>query len=115
MPSSACRPRCATAGRCRSAPRADDAAGPERTAELAFTVEEDYQRQGLASKLLQAATDIPRSRGSRRCAADVLAGNMAMRSVFERCGRPMRKAREDGVVHIVLQLGGPAAAAPAPA
>lgn len=92
----------------------DDAAGPERTAELAFTVEEDYQRQGLASKLLKAVTDIARSRGIRRCVADVLAGNMAMRSVFQRCGLPMTMAREGGVVHIVLDLGGPAPADPVP-
>lgn len=78
--------------------------GPERAAEVAFTVEEDYQRQGLAGKLLAAITGIARSRGISRLEADVLAGNVAMLSVFKRSGLPMTTSRSGGVVHLVLQL-----------
>ena len=85
-----------------------DAAGPNRAAEVAFTVEEDYQRQGLASKLLATIAGIARSRGIGRLVADVLAGNRAMLSVFQRSGLPMSTSRDGGVVHIVLELTEPA-------
>lgn len=44
-----------------------DPSAPTRTAELAFTVEEDYQRMGLASKLLATITDVARRRVMVRC------------------------------------------------
>ena len=78
--------------------------GPDRAAEVAFTVEEDYQRQGLASKLLATITGIARSRGISRLEADVLAGNVAMLSVFTRSGLPMTTSRSGDVIHIVLDL-----------
>ena len=78
--------------------------GPNRAAEVAFTVEEDYQRQGLAGKLLATITGIARSRGINRLEADVLAGNVAMLSVFQRSGLPMTTSRSGGVVHLVLHL-----------
>lgn len=83
----------------------DDAAGPARTAELAFTVEEDYQRQGLASLLLKTITGLARDRGIRRFTADVLAGNTAMRAVFQRCGLQLAASSSGGVVHYVLGTG----------
>ncbi len=86
-----------------------DAAGPGRSAEIAFTVEEDYQRQGLASQLLTAITEIARSRGIARFEADVLSHNQAMLSVFRRCGLPLTLSSSGGVVHLVMDLG---AAAP---
>jgi GNAT superfamily N-acetyltransferase len=81
-----------------------DTKGPVRSAEIAFTVEEDYQRQGLASKLLAAIVDIARSRGIGQLEADVLAGNQAMLVVFQRSGLPISTSRSEGVVHLVLSL-----------
>lgn len=91
-----------------------DTEGPVRSAEIAFTVEEDYQRQGLASKLLAAIVDIARSRGISQLEADVLAGNQAMLVVFQRSGLPMSTSRSAGVVHLVLDLttGSPRDSAP---
>jgi RimJ/RimL family protein N-acetyltransferase len=83
----------------------DDAADGERTAELAFTVEEDYQRQGLASTLLQTITALARSRGIQRFTAEVLAGNKAMRAVFERSGMTRSSSSSDGIVHYALSPG----------
>jgi len=81
-----------------------DTKGPVRSAEIAFTVEEDYQRQGLASQLLAAIVDIARRRGIQQLEADVLAGNQAMLVVFQRSGLPMSTSRSHGVVHLVLDL-----------
>ena len=76
---------------------------------MAFTVEEDYQRQGLASKLLAALATLARRHGIVRFEADVLAGNTAMLTVFQRSGLPMRRGRTlDGAVHLSLDLAAPA-------
>lgn len=81
-----------------------DTPGPIRSAEVAFTVEEDYQCQGLAGKLLATITDLARSRGIHQLEADVLPGNQAMLAVFRRSGLPMSTSRSEGVVHLVLDL-----------
>jgi len=84
---------------------ADDAADGTRAAEVAFTVEEDYQGQGLAGRLLEAAAAIARRHGIGRFTADVLSDNAPMLRVFERSGLPMRRRREGGVIHLELELG----------
>jgi len=75
-----------------------------KTAEVAFTIEEDYQRQGLAGRLLAALAHLARRHGIARLEAEVLAGNAPMLSVFQRSGLPMRMRREGGVVHVTLDL-----------
>ncbi len=80
-----------------------------RVAEVAFTVEEDYQGQGLATTLFEALQALARRHGIARFEADVLADNAPMRAVFERCGLPMRQSREDGIVHLEMDLAPPPA------
>jgi len=81
-------------------PSADGA----RTAEVAFTIEEDYQHQGLASTLLGLLAGIAREHGITRFAAEVLAGNASMLSVFAHSGLPMVTTREHGVIHVEMDL-----------
>jgi RimJ/RimL family protein N-acetyltransferase len=81
-------------------PSADGA----RVAEVAFTIEEDYQGQGLAGKLLAGLVGIARQQGMARFEADVLSGNAAMLSVFERSGLPLKKTRDGSVIHVVMDL-----------
>jgi RimJ/RimL family protein N-acetyltransferase len=78
---------------------------PPTRAEMAFTVEEDYQGKGLASELLQSLIVIARSHGLRELTAEVLAQNAPMLGVFKRCGLPMRQRLEGGVVHLSFDLG----------
>jgi len=78
-----------------------------KTAEVAFTIEEDYQGQGLASKLMVALTGLARRHGIVRFVAEVLAGNAPMLGVFQRCGLPMSRRSEHGVVHVELDLAVP--------
>ncbi|MBI5062125.1 MAG: GNAT family N-acetyltransferase [Desulfatitalea sp.] len=75
-----------------------------RTAEVAFTVEEDFHRQGIAGRLLRHLAEIAREKGVRRFHAEVLPGNTAMLSVFARSGFPMEKRLEDGTVSVSLSL-----------
>jgi RimJ/RimL family protein N-acetyltransferase len=80
------------------------AADGKRFAEVAFTIEEDYQGQGLATRLFEALATIARRHGIARFTADVLSGNAAMLKVFERAKLPMRRQREGGVIHIEMEL-----------
>jgi RimJ/RimL family protein N-acetyltransferase len=75
-----------------------------RAAEVAFTVEEDYQGLGIAGELLERLIEIARSRGIDELEADVLAGNRSMLRVFDRSGLPI-DLRHDGVsVHLTMPL-----------
>jgi RimJ/RimL family protein N-acetyltransferase len=90
--------------------RADDA-GRADAAEVAFTVEEDFQGAGIGGRLLKHLAAIGRERGIARFEAEVLAENQGMLAVFARSGLPMQKRREGGVVHVALELDGKRAAA----
>ncbi len=81
-----------------------DPANDLRSAEIAFTVEEDYQGQGVASSILRHLIHIAREKGVSRFEADVLVENMAMLAVFARSGLPMKKSLEEGAVHVTLSL-----------
>jgi RimJ/RimL family protein N-acetyltransferase len=75
-----------------------------RFAEVAFTIEEDYQGQGLATRLFGILAAIARRHGIRRFVADVLASNAPMLAVFDRAGLPIRRQREGEVVHVEMDL-----------
>ena len=63
----------------------------EASAEIAFTVEEDYQGRGIASELLRQLADIARRNGVPQFEADVLRDNAPMLEVFRRSGLPMKR------------------------
>ena len=75
-------------------------------AEVAFTIEEDYQGHGLASRLFGHLADIARSKGGSAFEAEVLPQNKAMFAVFASRGLPMDKKYIDGLVHVTLALAG---------
>jgi RimJ/RimL family protein N-acetyltransferase len=87
-----------------------DRPGEPLTAEVSFTVEEDYHGQGLSGLFMRLLTQVARQRGIRRFEAEVLAGNTPMLKVFQRSGLPVSKHIEDGVVRVVMALdeGAPA-------
>lgn len=76
----------------------------ERTAEVAFVVEEDYHGLGIAGSVLKHLAGIARKKGIAAFEADVLAGNKSMLAVFARSGLPMRQRQEGGVTHVTLSL-----------
>lgn len=79
-------------------------AGEEKTGEVAFVVEEDYQGQGIAGLLMRQLTQIARGAGLKRFDADVLRSNGAMLHVFANSGLPMTQSVADGDVHVSLKL-----------
>ena len=80
------------------------AEGGDRTAEVAFVVEEEYQGQGLAGRLLKHLAAIGRDRRLHALTAEVLVKNKAMLTVFARSGLQMRKRQDGDVVHVTLLL-----------
>ncbi len=81
-----------------------DRPGGPPTAEVSFTIEEDYQGQGLSTLFMRLLIGLGREHGMRRFEAEVLAGNEGMLKVFRRSGLPMRKRLEDGVVFVEMDL-----------
>lgn len=77
---------------------------PVARAEVAFTVEEDYQGQGIAGQLLAALIALARQRGIAVFEAQVLAENPSMLRVFDRCGLPITRHRDGDVVHLEIAL-----------
>jgi GNAT superfamily N-acetyltransferase len=75
-----------------------------RSAELAFTVEEDFQGCGIGSLLMRHIIAIARVKGLDRLEADVLSRNRPMLNVFRRCGLPMAVRHEGDVIHVILSL-----------
>ena len=76
----------------------------EDAAEVAFIVEEDYQRQGISKCLLTHLGKIARAKGIKKFTAEVLPHNSAMLGVFRRCGWPMKARTSEGTMHITLAL-----------
>jgi RimJ/RimL family protein N-acetyltransferase len=82
----------------------NDGPASRLSAELAFTVEEDYQGQGIARYLLGHLVDIARGKGLLHFDADVLATNRPMLAVFARSGLPMRQQHDQDVIRVTLSL-----------
>jgi GNAT superfamily N-acetyltransferase len=78
------------------------------SAEVAFTVIDDYQGRGAATLLLRELVAIARGRGVRRLLALVLNDNRQMLEVFRHSKLPLQESLVDGVRSIVLTLDGAA-------
>ena len=74
------------------------------SAEIAFTVEEDYQGQGIAGTILRHLIRIAQENGVLQFEAEVLPQNKAMLNVLARSGLPLKQSYEDGVLHATLSL-----------
>jgi GNAT superfamily N-acetyltransferase len=80
--------------------------GDGACAQLEFTVEEDYQGRGIATRLLRHLTRLARESGIARFEAHVLAGNGPMLSVLRHSGLPATEHERDGIVTVTLDVGG---------
>jgi RimJ/RimL family protein N-acetyltransferase len=83
-----------------------DAAGAQRSAEVAFMVEEDYQGLGIAGITLRHLAGIAKDKGIAQFHAEVLQENRGMLAVFKRSGFPMKQQSAEGVVHVTMSLRG---------
>jgi len=74
------------------------------TAEVAFTVVDKYQGQGIGGSLMRHLTTLARDAGLKELIAEVLPENIPMLKVFENSGLRHSAKLEDGVVNVSLQL-----------
>ncbi|HTM74738.1 MAG TPA: GNAT family N-acetyltransferase [Pseudolabrys sp.] len=74
------------------------------TAEIAFAVIDDYQRQGIGAVLLRHLAALARAAGLKEFTAEVLPDNTPMLKVFEKSGLTFSSKRSADGVHAVLQL-----------
>jgi GNAT superfamily N-acetyltransferase len=73
-------------------------------AEVAFTVVDRYQGQGIGALLMRHLAAVARQAGIKELVAEVLADNIPMLRVFEKSGLHFRARQEAGVVHVALRL-----------
>ena len=80
-----------------------------RSAEFAVVVADEWQRQGLAHKLLERLIVIASQRGVRRFEGEVLEDNRAMLALAAKLGFEIREhASEPGVLVVARTFGRPA-------
>ncbi len=75
-----------------------------RTAEMAFAIRDDWQRQGLGTHLFQQLVGIASRSGIRQFHADVLPQNSGMLKIFDRSGLSTETVTNEGVVRVTLRL-----------
>lgn len=73
-------------------------------AEVAFTVIDRFQGQGLGTILLKHISMLARDAGLHALIAEVLSENIPMLKVFRNCGFPISITRAADVTHVRLQL-----------
>jgi RimJ/RimL family protein N-acetyltransferase len=78
--------------------------GEPGEAEVAFTVVDKYQGQGVGAALLRHLTVIARQAELRELFAHVLADNRAMLKLFEKSGLKYSAKREAGSIYVRLGL-----------
>jgi len=78
--------------------------GEPGQAEVAFTVVDKHQGQGVGAALLRHLAIIARQAGLRELVAYVLPENRAMLKVFEKSGLKYNAKRESGSVYVKLAL-----------
>lgn len=74
------------------------------TAEIALTVHDDFQRQGIGHRLMQLLIAQGRADGIRTYIADVLAENTAMLHLLQRIAPRRRSTFSSGVCHVEFDL-----------
>jgi RimJ/RimL family protein N-acetyltransferase len=73
-------------------------------AEIAFTVVDQYQGQGVGGVLLRHLATLAREAGLQELIAEVLPDNAPMLKVFRSSGLPMNTTRKADLVEVILKL-----------
>jgi GNAT superfamily N-acetyltransferase len=73
-------------------------------AEVAFTVIDRYQGQGIGAWLVRHLVIVAREAGLHELVAEVLPENKSMLHLFQKSGLPMSVDAEPEVVHLTMQL-----------
>ena len=79
-------------------------AAAEPSAEVAFTVDEDFQGRGVGGALMRCIIKTAKAKGLHTLLAEVLSNNGPMLSVFRHSGLPMSTRQDGNLVHVTLSL-----------
>jgi RimJ/RimL family protein N-acetyltransferase len=71
-------------------------------AEAAFVVDDAWQNRGIGTMLMRRLTEIAEARGIRGFTAIVLADNVRMLRVFEKCGYPIESVAQGETVALKI-------------
>jgi acetate---CoA ligase (ADP-forming) len=74
------------------------------TAEVAFTVADEYQGRGIGTRLLEQLAARAAAQGIERFVGEVMAGNSAMIGVFERVGFEVSRTLGGGEVEMTFPI-----------
>jgi len=78
---------------------------PKRhSAEVAFAIEDAYQKKGIGTKLVEWLANVARENGITTFEADVLAENREMMGVFRAYGFHITSELQEGVYHITFPI-----------
>ncbi len=77
-------------------------AGEPRRAELGIVVEDAHQGRGIGTILLKHLLAIAHDKGVAEITAEVLPQNTKMLELVASSGVPVRRALEEGVIHLLL-------------
>ena len=80
--------------------------GDERTAEVAFAVDDEHHHLGVGTILFEHLVTIAKNNGISRLEADVLLGNKNMLKIFSHSGFKLKKTMNNGVTHIEFTIAG---------
>lgn len=83
-------------------------------AEVAFSVADEYQRQGIGSHIFRLMVRLARERGIRGFRATVMAANVGMRRIFEKSGYVQHTSYDSGVISLEFRFDEPTASVPRP-
>ncbi|MDY6844312.1 MAG: bifunctional GNAT family N-acetyltransferase/acetate--CoA ligase family protein [Thermodesulfobacteriota bacterium] len=76
----------------------------KQSAEVAFTIEDNYHRKGIGTKLMELLTGVARDHGITAFEADVLSENKEMMTVFRDYGFHITSKLHDGVYHVSFPI-----------
>jgi len=80
--------------------------GAERVAEVAFTVEDEYQQLGVGTLLFNELVTIAQEQGITRLVAEVLLDNKGMLNIFKNGGFKLETTISYGVAHVEFTIAG---------
>jgi RimJ/RimL family protein N-acetyltransferase len=78
---------------------------PQESAEVAFTVGDEFQGRGVGTLLLSHLATIARALGFRCFVAEVMPDNRQMLEVFEHSTLPITEIIRERVMHVEMVLG----------
>jgi len=76
----------------------------DNSAEVAFTVRDDWQNKGLGTRLFNHRVEIGREKGIEVFRAEVLPENVPMMNVFHHSDCHVSTTTEGGIVHVTIVL-----------